>query len=135
MNAIQKKVNNMSVDINGLTKYLSQQTYMSFLGGHDIVERWKPVHGKNVGDYIMLDYTGGELSLCVRTERGHRVPGSSRILKLYRIAVLIEDTSICYGEHINGIWLVPEQFLICNVQSKPNNNEQHYKGATQCLLL
>jgi hypothetical protein len=64
----------------------------------------------NIGDAFLVDALGNDLSVCIASEKMHRLPDGRKI-KAKFVATIITDCRAVYGSPVNNCWIIPIQFV------------------------
>lgn len=60
---------------------------------------------------FLVDAIGGDLSIAYLTKKTHTLP-TGRKVKFFLAETLIEDTRKQYGDYLNGVFVIPPQFIV-----------------------
>lgn len=67
----------------------------------------------NLGTPFLVDAIGNDLSILILTKRKYKLP-TGRLVNAKFHKTLISDCRKLYGTPLNGLWVIPNQFLTSN---------------------
>jgi len=65
----------------------------------------------NHGTPFLVDALGNDLSIIIKTKRKYKLP-NGRLIKGKFVCTLINNCKKLYGTPLNGLWIIPDRFLL-----------------------
>lgn len=101
------------MDIEKIKQFVNNTTKEDWQGSYKLDPSAKIMQYKGkvqVGDYFLCDCIGNTIDLCKKTNRAYR-NDEGRLVYCIVIETLIPDCQQKFGTALNGVWVIPADWL------------------------